>query len=99
MTCASDDISFEFDGAKKYLRQERGGLAVVDPDQVVWQEKQREDWLRGYRLGMSRLVWADYWGARRELAKERLRREYEATCAAYGTDISDLAHLIVRRSA
>ena len=89
----------EFDGFKKYLRQDRGGLAVVDPEQVVWQEKQREDWLRGYRLGMSRLVWADYWGARRELAKERVRREYEATCAAYGTDISDLAHLIVRRSA
>ena len=89
----------EFDGFKKYLRQDRGGLAVVDPDQVVWREKQREDWLRGYRLGMSRLVWADYWGARRELAKERVRREYEATCAAYGTDISDLAHLIVRRSA
>ena len=89
----------EFDGFKKYLRQERGGLAVVDPDEVVWQEKQREDWLRGYRLGMSRLVWADYWGARRELAKERVRREYEATCAAYGTDISDLGHLIVRRSA
>ena len=89
----------EFDGFKKYLRQDRGGLAVVDPEQVVWQEKQREDWLRGYRLGMSRLVWADYWGARRELAKERVRREYEATCAAFGTDISDLAHLIVRRSA
>ncbi len=89
----------EFDGFKKYLRQDRGGLAVVDPEQVVWQEKQREDWLRGYRLGMSRLVWADYWGARRELAKERVRREYMATCAAYGTDISDLAHMIVRRSA
>ena len=89
----------EFDGFKKYLRQERGGQAIVDPDEVVWREKQREDWLRGYRLGMSRLVWADYWGARRELAKERVRREYEATCAAYGTDISDLAHLIVRRSA
>jgi hypothetical protein len=90
---------FEFDGAKKYLRQERGGLAVVDPDQVVVREKHREDWLRGYRLGMSRLVWADYWGARRELAKVRIRREYEATCAAFGTDISDLAHMIVRRSA
>ena len=90
---------FEFDGHKKYLRQDRGGLAVVDPDEVVWREKQREDWLRGYRLGMSRLVWADYWGARREVAKERVRREYEATCAAYGTDVSDLAQVIVRRSA
>ncbi len=90
---------FEFDGHKKYLRQARGGLAIVDPDEVVWLEKQREDWLRGHRLGMSRLVWADYWGERRERAKKRLLREYAATCAAFGTDISDLAHLIVRRSA
>jgi len=90
---------FEFDGRTKFLPQERGGLAAVDPTEVVWREKQREDWLRGHRLGMSRLVWADYWGDRRERAKQRIRREYDATCAAYGTDISDLAHVIVRRSA
>jgi hypothetical protein len=90
---------FEFDGHKKYLRRDRGGLAVVDAEEVVWREKQREDWLRGYRLGMSRLVWADYWGERRARAKERILREYAATCAAYGTDVSDLAHVIVRRSA
>jgi hypothetical protein len=90
---------FEFDGAKKYHRRDKGGLAVVDPDQVVWQEKQRQDWVTGFRLGMSRLVWADYWGRRREIAKERIAREYAATCAAYGTDISDLSRYIVRRSA
>ena len=48
---------------------------------------------------MSRLVWADFWGARREAAKQRVRREYAATCRAFGIDISDLAHLVVRRSA
>jgi hypothetical protein len=90
---------FECDGFSKYVPVERGGLAVVSAEQVVWQEKQREDWLRGFRLGMSRLVWADFWGARREAAKQRLRREYAATCTAYGTDISDLSHLVVRRSA
>ncbi len=88
----------ECDGRKKYVPQERGGLALVDPDQVLWEEKRREDWLRGHRLGMTRLVWADYWGARRELAKERLRREYAATCRAFGTDIADLAHLVVGRA-
>lgn len=88
----------ECDGFRKYLPVERGGLAVLEPEEVVWREKQREDWLRGHRLGMSRLVWADYWGPRRELAKARLRREFEATCTAYGTDISDLAHLVVRRT-
>jgi hypothetical protein len=88
----------ECDGFAKYLSVEQGGLANEDAVRVVWREKQREDWLRGHRLGMSRLIWADYWGPRRELAKERLRREYDATCAAYGTDISDLDHLLVRRS-
>ncbi|MBF4768961.1 type IV toxin-antitoxin system AbiEi family antitoxin domain-containing protein [Nocardioides agariphilus] len=89
----------ECDGRTKYMPVERGGLAVVDPDRVLWEEKRREDWLRGYRLGMSRLVWADFWGPRRALAKERILREYAATCAAYGTDISDLSHLVVRGSA
>lgn len=90
---------FEFDGFKKYVRTEHGGLAVTDVEEVVWREKQREDWLRGHRLGMSRLIWADYWGERRAIAKERILREYAATCAAFGTDISDLSALIVRRSA
>jgi hypothetical protein len=89
----------EFDGKSKFQRRDRGGLAVIDPDEVVWREKQREDWLRGYRLGMSRLVWADYWGRRRQVAKDRIAREYAATCAAYGTDIADLAPYIVVRSA
>jgi hypothetical protein len=88
----------ECDGHKKYVPRERGGLAVVDPDEVLRREKHREDWLRGYRLGMTRLVWADFWGARRELAKERLRREYAATCRLFGTDISDLDPLVVRRA-
>jgi hypothetical protein len=89
---------FEFDGHKKYLRTERGGVAVVDPDRVVWEEKQRQDWLLGYRLGMSRIVWADFWGARRRQALTRLAREYALTCASFGTSIDDLSNLVVRRA-
>jgi hypothetical protein len=89
---------FEFDGHKKYVRVEKGGLALVDPDDVVWREKQRQDWLLGYRLGMSRLVWADFWGHRRQVAMERITREYAQTCALFGTSIDDLSHLIVRRA-
>jgi hypothetical protein len=89
---------FEFDGHTKYLRVEKGGVAVLDPDRVVWEEKQRQDWLLGYRLGMSRLVWADFWGARRRTAMARVAREYALTCATFGTSIDDLAHLVVRRA-
>jgi hypothetical protein len=90
---------FEFDGHKKYQRRDRGGLSLVDPDQVVWEEKRRQDWVCGFELGMSRLVWADFWGAARQRALVRVAREYAATVARYGTDISDLGHVIVVRGA
>jgi len=48
---------------------------------------------------MSRIVWDDLWGLRRERTKIRLRREYAATVARYGTDISDLAPYRVHRRA
>jgi hypothetical protein len=89
---------FEFDGFKKYLRRDMGGLAV-DPDRVVWEEKQRQDWLLGYQLGMSRLIWADFWGDRRRAARQRVAREYQLTCARFGTSIDDLAHVIVGHAA
>jgi hypothetical protein len=90
---------FEFDGHTKYLRCDQGGVAVIDPDRVVWEEKQRQDWLLGYQLGMSRLVWSDFWGDRRRASIERVSREYALTVARFGTSIDDLAHLVVRGAA
>jgi hypothetical protein len=89
---------FEFDGRRKYERRAEGGLAR-DPARALWEEKTRQDWLLGYQLGMSRVIWADFWGDRRRVAKERIAREYALTCARFGTSIDDLAHLIVHRAA
>jgi hypothetical protein len=89
----------EFDGFLKYQRRDLDDRRRIDPEQVVWEEKRRQDWLLGYHLGMSRLIWADLWGSRRRLALERVAREYALTCARFGTSIDDLAHLIVRRAA
>ena len=89
----------EFDGFLKYQRRDLDDRRRIDPEQVVWEEKQRQDWLLGYHLGMSRLIWADLWGSRRRLAMERVAREYALTCARFGTSIDDLAHLVVRRAA
>jgi hypothetical protein len=49
---------------------------------------------------MSRLVWADFWGDRRRVAMARLAREYEQTCAMFGSSIDDLAtsSYVARRS-
>jgi hypothetical protein len=88
---------FEFDGLLKYLRVEDGGLATIDPADVVWYEKQRQDWLCGFKLGMSRLVWDDVYGSRREVTMRRLEREYLDTCARFGTNVDDLTPYIVRR--
>ena len=75
----------EFDGETKY-RAENGTSA----EQTVWREKQREDWLRGFRLGMSRLTWTECFRPTPEV-RTRLTREYESTCRAFGTGIDDLA--------
>ena len=82
---------FEFDGLVKLRPPERGGTADRPPEDVVAAEKERQDWLCGFRLGMSRITWADFWGRRREVAKARLRREYDATTALWGSAIEDLA--------
>lgn len=87
---------FEFDGRLKYLRQEDGGVATRDPGEVVWAEKQRQDWVCGFKLGMSRIVWNDFWGEARARALSRLARECAETTARFGESIDELAPFIVR---
>jgi hypothetical protein len=90
---------FEFDGFVKLLPPELGGVARRPAAEVVAVEKRRQDWVCGFHLGMSRLTWSELWGAERERTKVRLRREYAATVARYGTSIDDLAPYIVARRA
>lgn len=85
----------EFDGRVKYRRVGEGGVAQRPAEDVVWREKQRQDWLCGFKLGISRLVWADLWGQARQAALARLRREYLETVRLYGTSVDDLAPYVV----
>jgi hypothetical protein len=87
---------FEFDGKLKYLGRQDGGVATRDPGDVLWSEKQRQDWVCGFKLGMSRIVWDDLWGERRRLALVRLARECADTTARFGQSIDDLAPFLVR---
>ena len=77
---------FEFDGRTKYVERSRGGVAERPVNQVVWEEKQREDWMRramgGH--GMSRVVWSEMFGDARRRTLRRLRQEYAATVARFG---------------
>lgn len=77
----------EFDGRIKYRGREVGGFATASPEEVVWAEKGRQNEVCSLGLGMSRLVWDDYWGARRHAAIERLRAENEVTVARFGTQL------------
>ena len=76
-----DGHVFEFDGRQKYVGAERGGYAPAELEEALWNEKQREDWLRSLGFGISRIIWLDLFGVRRSEALRRLDREYLATQA------------------
>lgn len=87
--CAFADLRvgahlFEFDGKVKYLGREQGGFAGPTPEEALWAEKQREDWLRSLGWGISRIVWDDLFEPRRRTARERLLREYAETVRRWG---------------
>ncbi|MCY7400875.1 MAG: type IV toxin-antitoxin system AbiEi family antitoxin domain-containing protein [Nocardioides sp.] len=77
---------FEIDGKLKYFLQQQGRT----PEQVLWEEKLRQDFITGFKLGVSRITWFDCHGGRRA-ARQRLAREYADTVARFGADTSDLA--------
>lgn len=86
----------ECDGRIKYRPVEMGGLAEDEPEQVLDDEKDRQDWFTGFKLGMSRITMAQHFGAERQHTLDRVRREYLDTCARFGTDIDDLTPFLAR---
>jgi hypothetical protein len=86
---------FEFDGRLKYAH---GNPADLDPAEVVWKEKLRQDFITGFKLGVSRITTEDC-GPGRRAALARLAREYADTCRRFGTTIDDLAPYVVTRQA
>lgn len=86
----------EFDGRHKYQREEEGGYAEATPGQIVWREKKRQDWLCGFKLGMSRIVWSELQPDTWESTKRRLLREIADTHARFGTSIDDLAPYVIQ---
>ena len=86
---------FEADGLLKYDELNPAG---VEPGVVLVREKRRQDFLLGFKLGMSRLTYVDLF-AGRGAALARVTREYADTCARFGTAIDDLATYVVTRRA
>lgn len=69
-------LLIEFDGRVKYLTRELGGVSTRPPELVVWQEKQREDWLRRFGYSVERIIWEELFGAERRATERRLRAAY-----------------------
>jgi hypothetical protein len=80
---------FEVDGRVKYLPGEAGGLATVPPHEVVWAEKKREREINRAGLGVSRIVYADFWPPQRAEAKKRLAAEYQSSVERFGCVLSE----------
>ena len=80
---------FEFDGRVKFRRVENGGVAVGNLEAVLWDEKQRQQLICSEGLGMSRIIWADFWGDARGLARRRMRAEYAVTLQRFGPDLPE----------
>lgn len=81
---------FEIDGRVKYR-----GTHSQDPERTLWAEKQRQDFVTGFKLGMSRITAHDCRDGR-DAARRRLLREYRDTCERFGTDVADLAPYVLR---
>ncbi|GAB2985209.1 hypothetical protein [Nocardioides montaniterrae] len=85
----------EFNRAVKLLPVEQGGFSS-DPMESIFSAKRRQDFVCGFKLGMSHLEWHDVFGAGIPAARERVRREYLDTCSRFGTDVSDLGRFMPR---
>ena len=70
---------FEVDGRLKYRRETEGGVAERPIEEVLWDEKGRERDVCAEGLGMSRIIWEDFWGMKRRSAVARLHRDYSLT--------------------
>jgi len=77
----------ECDGRAKSRPLIDGGLADRDLEQILWDERRRQREVCAEGLGMSRLVYADFWGDARERARERILREEEVTRRRFGTTL------------
>ena len=77
--------AFEFDGKLTFKTPVDGGVALRPAGEIAWDEKERQRLVCGEGLGMSRIIWADFWGADREAARVRLRGEALLTGQRLGT--------------
>lgn len=78
---------FEVVGRFKLVPVADGGVATRTPSEVAWEDKKRARLIRSEDLGLSEILWEDFWGDRRAGALRRLRADYETTLRRFGPDL------------
>lgn len=79
---------YEFDGRVKTTAPEDGGVADRALARVVWDERRRQRDVCDMELGMSRVIYEEFWGDARDRLKARLRRDQADTDARYGRELT-----------
>lgn len=79
----------EFDGRIKFHREDRGGVAGRPIEDVLWDERTRQNEICALGFGMSRVVWDELLGRRRAATIARIKREYGITQARFGTALPE----------
>lgn len=77
----------EFNGRIKYQSVEDGGLSHGDLERQLWAERKREREICAPGLGLSQLVWADFWGDRRAQAIRRLQEADRSIAQRFGAEL------------
>ena len=79
---------FEFDGRIKYQDPADGGVDDRELEKILWDERQRQGDVTDEGFGMTRLTYADHWGAARDAAELRVQRDVDDTTRRYGTELT-----------
>lgn len=78
---------FEVHGKVKLVPVDEGGVAARPITEVVWEEKKRARLIRAEGVGLSDVLYEDFWGERRAAALKRLRAEYLVTEQRFGPQL------------
>lgn len=78
----------ETDGRIKIQAVADGGVATKPAADVLWEEKKRERLVEDRGLVVTRVIWEDYWGARRSQAIRRLQADHAESVRRFGRDLA-----------
>jgi hypothetical protein len=78
----------ETDGQVKFRPTADGGVADKPAHEVAWDEKKRQRLITDRGTVVTRVIWEDYWGRRRDEAIRRLQADHEESVRRFGHELA-----------